>query len=209
MARKEQIIEQAAQMFAQLGIKSVRMDDIASELNISKRTLYEMFGDKEELLFHSIMFLFERRRMKHALVMQTAKNELEAIFKILTEIRQDAPISTRLDNNLRKFYPKVHERLRLEGEELNSQGLTLVLQRGIERGIFRPEISCELLVNIFYGLGQAIKSTTLIKIPESMSEEEAFMQIATTLFRGIATNEGIEIIDRYQREYIRLNRAIN
>ena len=47
MDQKERIIEQAMQMFVSQGIKSVRMDDIAQQLGVSKRTLYELFGDKE------------------------------------------------------------------------------------------------------------------------------------------------------------------
>ena len=46
MTQRERIIEQAARMFAEQGIKSIRMDDIAKELGVSKRTLYEMFEDK-------------------------------------------------------------------------------------------------------------------------------------------------------------------
>lgn len=48
--QKERIIDQAMHMFVSQGIKSVRMDDIAQQLGVSKRTLYEMFGDKEGLL---------------------------------------------------------------------------------------------------------------------------------------------------------------
>lgn len=50
MDQKERIIEQAMHMFVSQGIKSVRMDDIAQQLGVSKRTLYELFGDKEGLL---------------------------------------------------------------------------------------------------------------------------------------------------------------
>ena len=50
MDQKERIIEQAMQMFVAQGIRSVRMDDIAQQLGVSKRALYELFGDKEGLL---------------------------------------------------------------------------------------------------------------------------------------------------------------
>ena len=50
MSQKEYIIEQATEMFRQLGIKAVRMDDIAHNLGVSKRTLYELFEDKMNLL---------------------------------------------------------------------------------------------------------------------------------------------------------------
>ena len=58
------IIEQAAKMFAEQGIKSIRMDDIAKTLGVSKRTLYEMFEDKEELLYLSIRYMQQQRMAK-------------------------------------------------------------------------------------------------------------------------------------------------
>ena len=49
-------------MIKAVGVKSVRMDDVASDLGMSKRTLYEMFGDKEELLSESILYMMEQRQ---------------------------------------------------------------------------------------------------------------------------------------------------
>lgn len=60
MDQKERIIEQAMQMFVTQGIKSVRMDDIAQQLGVSKRTLYELFGDKEGLLYLAMEAVFSR-----------------------------------------------------------------------------------------------------------------------------------------------------
>ena len=63
MTPKERIVEQTMEMFVTQGIKSVRMDDIAQRLGISKRTLYELFGDKEGLLYLAMVCYFERNRL--------------------------------------------------------------------------------------------------------------------------------------------------
>ena len=62
--QKERIIDQAMHMFVSQGIKSVRMDDIAQQLGVSKRTLYEMFGDKEGLLYLAMERYSERNRQR-------------------------------------------------------------------------------------------------------------------------------------------------
>lgn len=68
MTQKERIVEQAMRMFATQGIKAVRMDDIARQLGVSKRTLYELFGDKEGLLYLALNCYFEHtRRRREAL----------------------------------------------------------------------------------------------------------------------------------------------
>ena len=68
MDQKERIIEQAMHMFVSQGIKSVRMDDIAQQLGVSKRTLYELFGDKEGLLYLAMDRYFEKKRIERAAV---------------------------------------------------------------------------------------------------------------------------------------------
>ena len=57
MTQKERVIAHVAEMIKQMGVRSIRMDDVASSLGMSKRTLYEMFGDKEDLLFESIKLI--------------------------------------------------------------------------------------------------------------------------------------------------------
>ena len=64
--QKERIIDQAMHMFVSQGIKSVRMDDIAQQLGVSKRTLYELFGDKEGLLYLAMDRYFEKKRIERA-----------------------------------------------------------------------------------------------------------------------------------------------
>ena len=59
MTQRVNIIKHVSQMILSLGVKSVRMDDVAGELGMSKRTLYEMFGDKEELLYESLAYLID------------------------------------------------------------------------------------------------------------------------------------------------------
>ena len=70
MTQQEKVVAHVSQMIMTLGVKSVRMDDVASSLGMSKRTLYEMFGDKEELLSQSMIYLIRQR--KHCLSKQLA-----------------------------------------------------------------------------------------------------------------------------------------
>ena len=83
MDQKERIIEQAMHMFVSQGIKSVRMDDIAQQLGVSKRTLYELFGDKEGLLYLAMDRYFEKKRIERAAVCAHARNVLEAMLSLI------------------------------------------------------------------------------------------------------------------------------
>lgn len=83
--QKERIIDQAMHMFVSQGIKSVRMDDIAQQLGVSKRTLYEMFGDKEGLLYLAMERYSERNRQRWNELTADAHDVLEAMFMVLPD----------------------------------------------------------------------------------------------------------------------------
>ncbi|MFR0895000.1 MAG: TetR/AcrR family transcriptional regulator [Alistipes onderdonkii] len=109
--QKERIIDQAMHMFVSQGIKSVRMDDIAQQLGVSKRTLYEMFGDKEGLLYLAMERYSERNRQRWNELTADAHDVLEAMFMVLGEVMDNAEVSRRMMDNLKKFYPAVHDKL--------------------------------------------------------------------------------------------------
>lgn len=108
---RETIIQLAAEMFVGQGIKAVRMDDIARHIGVSKRTIYEQFGDKEELLYQCLSYYVREQDRRHAELGAQAKNVLEAMLLVFGDVMDKAEISHRLQSNLRRFYPKVYERL--------------------------------------------------------------------------------------------------
>jgi len=206
MAQKEHIIRAASEMFATYGIKAVRMDDIAHELGVSKRTLYELFGDKEELLYEAMMELFASKRAAHMAIASQAENLLEAMFMVLNKTMEEAPVHERLIENLRKFYPKVFERLKSVGVEENNRSLLRLIEQGIREGFFVEWMNCELTMAIFCGVARSLKGEKgNLNIPSQISEREAFIQMITTLFRGIATAKGCELIDSYAARYRKSN----
>lgn len=149
--QKERIIDQAMHMFVSQGIKSVRMDDIAQQLGVSKRTLYEMFGDKEGLLYLAMERYSERNRQRWNELTADARNVLEAMFMVLGEVMDNAEVSRRMMDNLRKFYPAVHDKLMREGMVKNRTSLRSMLEQGIEAGLFVNNFNIDL--SLLYGFG--------------------------------------------------------
>ena len=101
--QRETIIQLAAEMFVGQGIKAVRMDDIARHIGVSKRTIYEQFGDKEELLYQCLSYYVREQDRRHAELGAQAKNVLEAMLLVFGDVMDKAEISHRLQSNLRRF----------------------------------------------------------------------------------------------------------
>ena len=134
MTQREIIIAHASKMFIAQGVKAVRMDDIAQELSVSKRTLYELFGDKEELLYQSVM-LFAKRRDE--LIMEQIKgvdNEIEIMMICMRNTLSMSPISQRLGYNMRRFYPVVYERVNKKSTEFLDLAVRNWLESSYKKG---------------------------------------------------------------------------
>lgn len=182
MDQKERIIEQAMHMFVSQGIKSVRMDDIAQQLGVSKRTLYELFGDKEGLLYLAMDRYFEKKRIERAAVCAHARNVLEAMFMVLGGVMDNAEVIQRLLNNLRKFYPAVHDKMTREGTAKSRRDLQEMLEKGIADGLFVDTINLDLAISVLYYTASAITVRKDLILPAGMTEREAFVQIISNFF---------------------------
>lgn len=188
-------------MFVTQGIKSVRMDDIAQQLGVSKRTLYELFGDKEGLLYLSMTCYFEQNRLRWDALCADARNVLESMFRVLGSVMDHADTTGRLMDNLKKFYPAVYDKLTREGTEKNRQEFRSMLRQGISEGLFLDRINIDLAINVLYYTASALVTRKGLVLPEGISEREAFVEIVSNFFRGISTAKGMQLVDDYLRRY--------
>lgn len=203
MTSKERIIEQTMRMLVAQGIKSVRMDDIARQLGVSKRTLYEMFGDKEGLLFLAMSCYFEHDRLRHERMTRDAANVLDAMFIVLNDVMASSSETNRMLDNLRRFYPSVYERLLTEGTERNRADFRRMLVEGIEQGLFTDRFNLDLAITVLFytASGLVVHKGGGFILPEGISERQAFVQIICNFFRGISTPEGIRLVDDCMKRY--------
>lgn len=201
MTQRERIIEQAMRMFVSQGIRAVRMDDIAQQLGVSKRTLYELFGDKESLLYLAVDCYFEQMRQHRAAACVGARNVLEAMFMVLGCVMDHADHSRRLMESLRKFYPAVYEKALRESTSRGRDDLRRMLVTGIAEGLFIDTFNIDLAITVLYYTASALSERRELLLPEGMSVREAFVQIISNTFRGLSTPKGMQLIDECLRAY--------
>ena len=198
MVQRETIIEQAAKMFAEQGIKSIRMDDIAQSLGVSKRTLYEMFEDKEELLYLSIRYMQKRRMSKVDAKLRENSESLAQLFESFRMMVENRELHRRISNNLRKFYPATFERVRKEAEAESGKILYSLIQHYIDCGLIVPTVDIRLSVTIlYYTTTTIVTSADNMTLPDGVTVNDALAYTIINFFRGIATIKGVQQIDDY------------
>lgn len=188
---RERIIEKAMQDFSMHGIRAVKMDDLATELGISKRTLYEIFKDKETLLFEGIKVYGDRKREYMHNYSEEGHHVIEIIMEAyrmkVEEVRAVNP-SFYLD--LMK-YPRLAHYMK-EAQQKSREGFLNFMHRGIEDGYFRQDVNYELVPHIFDALGQYILTNSLV---QQYSVEELFSNCFLIALRGFCTTKGLQAID--------------
>ena len=196
---KKRIVETAMQAFKSHGIKSITMDDIAVSLGISKRTLYEVFANKEMLLEACI--LKEREDMKAYVdeMLATSDHVLEVLLKLyLNSIERFHATHKSFFEDLKK-YPKVYELFKSDKKHDSAEAVSF-FKEGVKQGIFRDDINFAI-VNLL--VHEQIELLLNTDICEKYSFLEVYESIMFTYLRGISTEKGARELEKFICEYRR------
>uniref|UniRef100_UPI00404AD6CF TetR/AcrR family transcriptional regulator n=1 Tax=Fulvivirga sp. TaxID=1931237 RepID=UPI00404AD6CF len=143
---KNKIIEQAEQLFQQYGFRSVTMDDIAKSLGLSKKTLYQYFVDKDDIVVKATQFHLERDFKEFEELAMQATNAIEEIFNISVCMRKNMhKTNPSVLYDLQKYYPKAWGLFLEYKDKVFKQSIIKTIKRGQEEGYFRGDINCEML----------------------------------------------------------------
>ncbi len=194
---KEVILREAFSMFKNHGIVPIKMDDIANRLSMSKRTLYEMFKNKENLILESIIAHNKRNTILLEVEGDYEHNILKQAFDFLHLVMMEFKSSNyRFYEDLKK-YPKVlayieqvHSESRVKGKKW--------LKKGVKQGLFRDDINIELITNTVFYLSQSLSHR---KVMNEYSIKTLLSSIYMVILRGIATSKGLSILYIYEKKY--------
>lgn len=190
------VIDYATHEFFSKGIKTVTMDDIAKGLQMSKRTLYQLFADKEQLIIACMEVISEQ---EHELVQQYQKanyNVLEIFLRVI-EWRMQHMKDTSLQYILDVArYKPVREYKQL----VYSQAITRteeIFKIGVQQGLFRNDVNVRLLMKCLFNGNEQLSSTLI----NEFTLQECFINIGLFHLRGCCTSKGIELIDKFLDDY--------
>ena len=188
---KERILETAMQAFIERGVKAVKMDDIATKLTISKRTLYEIYTDKEQLLFEGIKKYDESKRLK----LQQYAAQGHSVIDIILEayrmkIKEIRMVNPTFYIDIMK-YPRVEQFIRENNERMRHNSVEF-MKRGVKEGFLRENVNYEMIPFMFDAIGQYVMNNNLL---QRYSVEEMFSNYFLVSLRGLCTAEGIRVVD--------------
>lgn len=191
---RERAIETTSEIVLKCGNLSVRMDDVAQELSVSKRTLYEIFGSKEELLVECMKRHIARMSKIIADEMGREEDVLTVFIKHLEVLIAE---SRERDHNKFEDMDKYPKLKKLFHEHLADMACRMrgFMELGVRQGVFRDDLNMDVLMKSFSAMG-----TMANKESESgqFRYDELIDGTIVVLLRGIATPKGMEKLDKYR-----------
>lgn len=146
MDTKQKILEGAHKLFHKFGVRSVTMDDIARELGISKKTIYQYFQDKDEIVTIGTKMHIEREIKEFTMIAESSQDSLDELFKVSLCLRKNlSDVNPSLLFDLQKYHPRSWALWLEYKNNYIKNFIVKTIDRGKKEGYFRPEIDAEIL----------------------------------------------------------------
>lgn len=180
-------------LFAERGIRGVRMDDVAAQLSMSKRTLYEMFHDKEGLLLACVKYQDEEKRKFMRELAAKTDNVLEILLHFYHQGLKEVEKTKISSIGEIKKYPSVCAYIAGRRKENKEKALQFYAT-GMDQGLFREDVNFEIFHMLMdMAVEGYFNSGYLEKYPLS----EVFDTVMRVNMRGICTEKGQRLFDEY------------
>lgn len=189
----EQVISFATDAFLAKGIKAVKMDDIANSLQISKRTLYELFTTKEELLLECVKKSHEDfKKHMDMFVKEDTSVIAIAIETFRYQMAKINSVSPAYYYDIRKYH-SVSKWMDKERKESRSVAMEF-FQKGISEGYFRSDLDFELINKVNRATMDYIMENQFLK---QYSMKQIFKNVILSSVRSLCTLKGIKALEKY------------
>jgi AcrR family transcriptional regulator len=201
MDSRERIIEAAAEMFSIYGMKAVTMDSLAGHLGMSKRTIYEIFADKDELLIGVLQSMAERQNMLVKKVLDESGNAIIAIFKLLEFNREHFQnMSPAFQADLKRFHHHILIKKSEKSAMPDYSSNKVVIEKGIKQKLFRKDINADLVNRNLFNIARSVMDNELYPF-DLFSRREVIKSGLINYLRGISTPAGIELINALEEKF--------
>ena len=194
------ILLKVRDLYTKYGIKSITMDDVASELSISKKTLYQYVTDKDDLVGKFIDNEIEIRQEEICKCFNFGFNAIEELFEIsvfMNKLMREQNPAT--EHDLKKYYPHHYQKTVKTRRDRMYTYILLNLQKGKEEGLYRPDLDEEVIAKLYLSRSENIHFNELFTV-EEFTSLKLFVELLAYHVRGIATEKGIIVLENKLKE---------
>ncbi len=195
------ILSVSVELFRQYGFKAITTDDIARRAGISKKTLYQHFANKQEIVNESVLWFKNQMTETCNDMVKESENAIEAMVKTLaymdTMYKQINPMAMF---EMQRFFPEAYETFR---NQLQAKDVGIIkdnIEQGIAEGLYRDDVNAELMARY------RLESSLMILQPNLMVSSRndllsVSLEIGEHFLYGIMTLKGVKQYLKYKAKY--------
>jgi AcrR family transcriptional regulator len=194
--RSAQLLQQAMDVFLRLGIRSVNMAELASEMGVSKKTLYIHFNDKDDLIQRCMSANCDQMEQ---VISEAENSEGNAIDSELAIIDFVHTVITRMHpsmlHDLRKYHPIAFDTINKREDEIILGTVERNIKRGQKEGLYRTDISAVLTARFLVAIGYEVKKCgERGTFQGQMTLSDLYVQSSLYHIRAISTEKGAKYL---------------
>lgn len=184
-------------LFLRCGFKSVTMDDIARELGISKKTLYQFVDNKNDLIEKVISAHIVQEKQLVEEVRKQAKDAIQEMLVISKHVNQDLKkVTSQVIFDLQRYYPSAWDIIENYRIQFIYETIKKNVEWGMKEGIYRKEINPKIIAKLYIGIMHRIFDLNFFPSDEYQSSE-IYLESVEYHIHGIASPKGLELLNKY------------
>jgi AcrR family transcriptional regulator len=198
---KERILAESERLFWQHGVRSVTMEDIARQLGISKKTIYQHFDDKEDILCQIMQARAEADVTEMNCIANVMLNPIEEMMWMLQMVsKKQEQINPCLFADVRRYYSRAYKLIRQHVDNYIMRQVANNILRGKEDGIYRADINPLVMARIRVEQIELALSTDFM-LPGEINRLVIQRELTHHFVRGMLTAKGFDFYNEYVSEY--------
>jgi len=194
-SKENKILLEATKVFMQYGIKSVNMDDLARHLSISKKTLYQFFTDKEDIVRKAVASHCMREDQDVQSICHKGLNAIDEMLEIMQfvlGILKNIHPSVQFD--LQKYHPDVYRAMKENRDRAVFDCMMQNTKKGQREGYYRKDFNAEVINKVYIGRMDLIFDQSMFPV-EQFTLTSLYKEMFSYHIRGIASEKGLEFLD--------------
>lgn len=198
------ILSASMELFRQYGFKTITMDDIARRAGISKKTLYQHFANKQEVVSETVIWYKEHIKDDCCKLLEGAEDAVDAQVKLMALLDQTyQQINPMAMLEMQRYFPEAYNlfRAKLSGQDINMMRENI--ERGMAEGVFRKEVDADLMARFHIETSLILFQQSNLLMGERHDIRHVNITIREHFLYGIMTEKGVALYLTYKEKYLK------
>lgn len=199
--KEERIIVGARELFMKFGIKSLNMDDIARELGVSKKTIYQFVNDKNDLVDRAFAQVIQEECCEVKDLTDKGLNAIDELFELSRFIvHMLSQVHPSIHYDLVKYHPEVFRKRKSQQQDMVYEVMHQNLEKGKKEGLYREDLKTDIIAKIYIARMDMFFDGETFP-PHETNFSEVYMESFRYHIRGIASDKGVKyLVEKVKKE---------